>query len=48
MNFSDVLKALNGTSALELYRMLAAIDRVLDEPPWIQAVESRVFPSGSG
>ena len=31
MNFSDVLKALNSASAFELYRMRAAIDRVLDE-----------------
>lgn len=32
MNFSDVLKALNSASAFELYRMRAAIDRVLDDP----------------
>jgi hypothetical protein len=28
MKFSEVLKALNGASAFELYRMRAAIDRV--------------------
>jgi hypothetical protein len=42
MNFSDVLKALSGASAFELYRMRAAIDRVLDEPRWILAVQSRI------
>ncbi|MDO8789321.1 MAG: hypothetical protein Q7J42_14715 [Sulfuritalea sp.] len=42
MNFSDVLKALNGASAFELYRMRAAIDRVLDEPRWMLAVQSRI------
>jgi len=42
MNFSDVLKTLNGTSAFELYRRRAAIDRVLDEPRWVQAVQSRL------
>ncbi len=42
MNFSDVLKALNCVSAFELYRMRAAIDRVLDEPRWILAVRSHL------
>lgn len=42
MNFSDVLKALNSASAFELYRMRAAIDRVLDEPRWVRAVQSRL------
>lgn len=42
MNFSEVLKALNGASAFELYRMRAAIDRVLDEPRWVLAVQSRL------
>jgi len=42
MNFSDVLKALNDASAFELYRMRAAIDRVLNEPRWVLAVQSRV------
>jgi len=40
MNFSDVLKALNQASAFELYRMRAAINRVLDEPRWLQAIQS--------
>ena len=42
MNFSDVLKALNQASAFELYRMRAAIDRVLDEPRWLLSIQSRL------
>lgn len=42
MNFSDVLKVLNQASAFELYRMRAAIDRVLDEPRWLLAIQSRL------
>lgn len=42
MNFSDVLKALNQASAFELYRMRAAINRVLDEPRWLHAIQSRL------
>lgn len=42
MNFSDVLKALNHASAFELYRMRAAINRVLDEPRWLQAIQARL------
>jgi hypothetical protein len=42
MNFSDVLKALNSASGFELYRMRAAIDRVLDEPRWLLAIQSRL------
>src|SRR5574337_439197 len=42
MNFSDVLKALNQASAFELYGMRAAIDRVLDEPRWLLAIQSRL------
>lgn len=42
MNFSDVLKALNNASAFELYRMRAAIDRALEEPRWVQAIQSRL------
>jgi len=42
MNFSDTLKALNQASAFELYRMRAAIDRVLDDPRWLAAIQSRL------
>jgi len=41
-NFSDALKALNQASAFEFYRMRAAIDRVLDEPRWLLAIQSRL------
>ena len=42
MNFSDVIKTLNQASAFELYRMRAAIDRVLDEPRWLQSIQARL------
>lgn len=42
MNFSEVITSLNQASAFELYRMRAAIDRVLDEPKWLQAVQARL------
>lgn len=42
MNFSDIIKSLNNASAFDLYRMRAAIDRVLDEPRWMQSVQVRL------
>jgi len=42
MYFPDVLKALNQASAFERYRMRAAIDRVLDEPRRLLAIQSRL------
>lgn len=42
MNFSDVLKSLNQASAFELFRMRAAIDRVLDEPRWLLSIQARL------
>ena len=42
MNFSDVLKGLNQASAFELFRMRAAINRVLDQPQWVDAVRGRL------
>jgi hypothetical protein len=42
MNFTDVFKSLNQASAFELYRMRAAINRVLDEPRWLLAIQSRL------
>ena len=42
MNFSEVIKTLNSASAFDLYRMRAAIDRVLDEPRWMQSVQVRL------
>lgn len=42
MNFSETIAALNSASAFELYRLRAAIDRVLDQPGWMDAVRSRL------
>lgn len=42
MNFSAILKALNQASAFELFRLRAAIDRSLDEPRWLLAIQSRL------
>lgn len=42
MNFSEIIKSLNSASAFSLYRMRAAIDRVLDEPRWMQSVQVRL------
>jgi hypothetical protein len=42
MNFSDVIQTLNQASAFDLFRMRAAIDRVLDEPRWMQAIQARL------
>lgn len=42
MNFSEVFKTLNQASAFDLFRLRAAIDRVLDEPSWLRAVQSRL------
>ena len=44
MNFSDVLKAMNQASAFELFRMRAAINRVLDQPQWAEAIRSGIGP----
>jgi len=42
MNFSETITALNSASAFELFRLRAAIDRVLDQPGWMDAVRSRL------
>jgi hypothetical protein len=42
MNFSEVINSLSSASAFDLYRMRAAIDRVLDDPRWMQSVQSRI------
>lgn len=42
MNFSEVFKTLNHASAFDLFRLRAAIDRALDEPSWLRAVQSRL------
>lgn len=42
MNFSETIANLNRASAFELYRLRAAIDRVLDQPDWMMAVRARL------
>jgi hypothetical protein len=42
MNFSETIATLNNASAFKLYRLRAAIDRVLDQPGWMDAVRSRL------
>jgi hypothetical protein len=42
MNFSEIIKTLNQASAFDLYQMCAAIDRVLDDPKWLQAIQARI------
>ncbi|WP_297456933.1 MULTISPECIES: hypothetical protein [Pseudomonadota] len=38
MNFTEVLEALKRASGFELYRLSAAIDRMLCDPKWIIAI----------
>ena len=42
MNFSETIATLNSASAFELFRLRAAIDRVLGQPGWMDAVRSRL------
>ncbi len=42
MNFSDTLAALKSASAFDLFRLRAAINRVLDQPGWMLAVQARL------
>ncbi len=42
MNYSETLTSLTQASAFDLYRLRAAIDRVLDQPGWMAAVQSRL------
>ena len=42
MDFTATLAALNNASAFDLFRLRAAIDRVMDQPGWIDAVRSRL------
>jgi len=42
MNYTDTLAALNQASAFDLFRIRAAIDRVLDQPGWMTAVHARL------
>jgi hypothetical protein len=42
MNFSETIATFNNASAFDLYRLRAAIDRILDQPGWMAAVRSRL------
>ena len=42
MNYTDTLSSLNQASAFDLFRLRAAIDRVLDQPGWMSAVQARL------
>ncbi len=42
MNYSETIASLTQASAFDLYRMRAAIDRVLVQPGWMAAVQSRL------
>jgi hypothetical protein len=42
MNYSEAIGSLSQASAFDLYRLRAAIDRVLDQPGWLAAVQSRL------
>ena len=42
MNYSETIASLAQASAFDLYRLRAAIDRVLDQPGWMAAVQSRL------
>lgn len=42
MDFASLLKAMNQASGFELYRLRAAIDRVLTDPKWIIAIRSQL------
>ena len=42
MNFSETIATLNNASAFELFRLRAAIDSVLDQPGWMNAVRSQL------
>ncbi len=42
MDFTRTLKGLQEASAFDLFRLRAAIDRVLDQPGWMSAVQARL------
>jgi len=42
MNYSEILTQLKTASAFDLFRLRAAIDRTLDEPSWMLAIQSRL------
>jgi hypothetical protein len=42
MNYTDILASLNKASAFDLFRISAAIDRVLSQPRWMAAIQSQL------
>jgi len=42
MDYTATLAALAKASAFDLYRLRAAIDRILDQPGWMAAVQARL------
>jgi len=49
MSFSEVFQTMNQASAFEPLRQRAAIGRALDEPSWLQAIQTRAQqPRGLG
>jgi len=42
MNFDSILDTLKQASGFELYRLRAMLDRVLDDPKWIIAVQKQL------
>lgn len=42
MNFTGLLGALNQASGFQLFRLHAAIDRLLDQPHWVERVRERL------
>jgi hypothetical protein len=42
MDFTTTIATLGKASAFDLYRLRAAIDRILDQPGWMAAVQSRL------
>lgn len=42
MDYSQILASLRQASAFDLFRLRAAIDRTLDQPDWMLAVQSRL------
>ena len=42
MDFTTTIAALAKASAFDLYRLRAAIDRILDQAGWMSAVQARL------
>jgi len=42
MNYTEILAKLGQASAFDLFRLRAAIDRALDQPGWMAAVQARL------